>query len=77
MKKIKVPVKVITFIHKDTGKTESFVFDDNRDTADSFEGKIFEEYYNCTGFYKAESAVVRAGHKELVTDTFIEIEIPV
>jgi hypothetical protein len=76
MKKIKVPVKVITFVHKDTGETASFVFDENRDTSDSFEGKIFGEFYNCSGFYKASNAVVRAGHKEIVTETTIEIEIP-
>jgi len=75
MIKIKVPIKVITFVHKDTGATESFAFDDNHDTSDSFEGTIFGERYNCTGFYKAANAVTRAGHREVVTETFIEVEI--
>lgn len=76
MKKIKVQIKVITFVHKDTGETASFVFDDNHDTADSFEGTIFGERFNCTGFYKAQSAITRAGHKEIITEKEIEIEIP-
>lgn len=72
---IKVPVKVITFVHKDTGKTESFIFDDSRDTSDSFEGTVFGERYNCTGFYKVSSAIIRAGHREVITETTVEVEI--
>lgn len=74
-KKIKVALKVITFVHKDTGATESFAFDDNHDTADSFEGTVFGERYNCTGFWKVSSAIVRAGHREVITETFVEVEI--
>jgi len=75
MTKIKVPVKVVTFIHKDTGETVSFVFDEHRDSSDSFEGKIFGEFYNCTGFYKAQGAVIKDGHREVITETVIEVEI--
>ncbi len=75
MATIKVPVKVITFIHKDTGETASFVFDDNRDTSDSFEGVIFGESYNCTGFYKAANDVTRNGHTENVQFKDIILEI--
>ena len=76
MKKIKVPIKIVTFVHKDTGETASLTFDGNHDTSDSFEGTIFGESYNCSGFYKASNAIVRAGHKEIVTETEVEIEIP-
>ena len=75
MKKVKVKVTVITFIHKETKATKSFVFDENRDTSDSFEGSIFGEHYNCSGFWKAEGAVTKLGHLSVTTETEIEVEI--
>lgn len=75
MAKIKIPIKIISFVHKDTGAIESFCFDKSRDTVDNFEGYIFGEYYNCSRFTKASSCVVNLGHKEIETETVIEIEI--
>lgn len=75
-KVIKVPVKIYTFIHKDTAKTISFVFDDNRNESDSFEEDIFGEHYNISGFWKVSASVKEKGHKEVITNTEIEVEIP-
>lgn len=75
MKTIKVKIKVITFVHKDTGKTESFVFANNHDESDSFEGEIFGETFNVTGFWKVSSHMKREGHREVATEK--EVEIPI
>ena len=75
MKTIKVPLVVITFIHKDTGETYSVVGKDSDINSNSFEDSIFGEYYNVTGLYKAIGQVERLGHKVVTTET--EVEIPI
>jgi hypothetical protein len=72
--KIKVPVRVITFVHKDTGKTQSFVGDSSM-TSNSFEDTIFGVSCNCTGMWKAISHMQGLGHKVVDTNTEVEIDI--
>lgn len=72
--KIKVPVKIVTFIHKDTGEIHSVVGDEFLES-NSFEDSIFGEGYNVTGLYKAIGAIERAGHKTVITNTTVEVEI--
>ena len=75
MKKILVPVTVVTFIHKDTKETFFVVGDDNI-TSNSFEDTIFGEYYNCTGLWKAMSHAEKLGHTVLTEKTSAEVMIP-
>lgn len=77
MKKILVPVTVVTFVHKDTGETFSVVGkNDNAVKGESFCGTIFGEDYDCTGLWKAISHVESLGHTVLTTNTTVEISIP-
>lgn len=74
MKTIKVPVKITTFVHKDTTETFSVVRDDNSDS-DGFEGDIFGIHFNVTGLWKVSGEMGRLGHKEIVTETTVDVKI--
>ncbi len=72
--KIKVPVKVVTIVNKDTGKTKSIIGNDDI-TVDGFEGRIFGQYFNVSGLWKAIKILEEKGHKVIETSTKVEIEI--
>lgn len=68
-------VKIVTFVNKDNQQDTVSVVGDEDLTANSFEGQVFDEYYNTSGLYKAIRAIESKGHKVIYSEFNHPVEL--